>query len=54
MRRDGEGPGSGAVSYMVNVAPYRNGVGYGKWVHVDGFSEVIVDYICEYEKGVAQ
>lgn len=32
-------------SYMVNVASYKNGVGYGKWIHVDGWSESIVTYI---------
>jgi len=37
-------------AYMVNVASYENGVGYGKWTHVDGFSEAIVDFITEYEK----
>ena len=36
--------------YMINVASYRNGVGYGKWTHIDGFSESIIDYIREYEK----
>ena len=25
-------------AYMINVAPYQHGVGYGKWVHIDGFS----------------
>jgi len=36
--------------YMLNVAPYQNGVGYGPWIHIDGFSESIIDYIIEYEK----
>jgi len=31
--------------YMVNVACYQNGVGYGKWTHIDGWSEAIVEYI---------
>ncbi len=35
--------------YMINVASYENGVGYGKWIHLDGFSEAIVNYIREYE-----
>jgi len=35
--------------YIINVANYKNGVGYGPWTHVDGFSESIVDYIIEYE-----
>ena len=38
-------------SYMVNVASYKRGVGYGKnWNHIDGFSEAIVDYIIAFEK----
>lgn len=37
-------------SYMVNVASNRNGVGYGRWRHIDGFSESIVRYIAEVER----
>ena len=42
-------PGPKMEGYMVNVAAYKNGVGYGKWTHLDGFSEAILDYIghCE-------
>lgn len=36
--------------YMINVASNKNGVGYGPWLHVDGFSEAIVDYITALEK----
>jgi hypothetical protein len=36
-------------AYMVNVASYKNGVGYGKWTHVDGWSEAILDYIQAFE-----
>lgn len=35
--------------YMVNVATNKHGVGYGPWVHVDGWSEAIIDYIRAYE-----
>ena len=35
--------------YMVNVASNQYGVGYGKWNHIDGFSEAILDYIRESE-----
>lgn len=35
--------------YMVNVATNQNGVGYGAWHHVDGFSEAILDYIAAVE-----
>jgi len=42
------------LNYMINVATYKNGVGYGRWVHIDGFSEAVVDYIQAYEKlGIA-
>jgi len=35
---------------MINVASAKNGVGYGKWTHIDGFSEAVVDYIAELER----
>lgn len=35
--------------YIINVAAYENGVGYHKWIHIDGFSEAIIDYIKEFE-----
>jgi hypothetical protein len=41
---------STAKCYMVNVASAKNGVGYHDWIHIDGFSEAIIDYIQEYEK----
>lgn len=31
--------------YVVNVASYQNGIGYGQWTHIDGWSESIVRYI---------
>lgn len=37
-------------AYMINVASYRNGVGYGSWTHIDGWSESIIKYIMEIEK----
>ena len=36
-------------SYMINVASSKNGVGYGAWEHVDGFSESIMTWIKEKE-----
>jgi 60 kDa SS-A/Ro ribonucleoprotein len=36
--------------YMINVASNRNGVGYGRWTHIDGFSEAVVEYIAELER----
>jgi len=35
--------------YMINVASYKNGVGYGAWTHIDGFSENVIRYIHELE-----
>jgi len=32
-------------SYMINVASAKNGVGYGAWTHLDGWSESIARYI---------
>jgi TROVE domain-containing protein len=41
-------------AYVVNVAPYKYGVSYGRgWTHVDGWSERIVDYIAAVEEEVA-
>lgn len=41
-------------SYMINVASARNGVGYGKWIHIDGFSESVIKYITEMERRFPQ
>lgn len=38
------------TGYVINVASARNGVGYGKWVHIDGWSEAVVEYIREAER----
>lgn len=37
-------------AYMLNVANNKNGVGYGAWTKIDGFSEAVVDYILESEE----
>ncbi len=37
------------LAYVINIASNKNGIGYGKWNHIDGFSEAILDYIREYE-----
>jgi hypothetical protein len=42
-------PAPKGKGYMVNVASARNGVGYGQWTHVDGWSETVVEYIRELE-----
>ncbi|HYU46673.1 MAG TPA: TROVE domain-containing protein [Terriglobales bacterium] len=33
------------AGYMINVASYKNGVGYGAWMHIDGWSESVIEYI---------
>jgi hypothetical protein len=38
------------TGYMINVSTDQNGVGYGSWLHIDGFSEAVINYIYEYEK----
>ena len=39
----------GCKGYMINVASYKNGVGYGDWTHISGFSEAVVNYIIAFE-----
>jgi hypothetical protein len=36
--------------YLINVASYKNGVGYGKWTHIDGWSEAVIGYIRTLEQ----
>ena len=43
-------PNPKGKGYVINVASYKNGVGYGAWTHIDGWSEAVIDYIFEYEK----
>jgi hypothetical protein len=39
-----------ALAYLINVASAKNGVGYGKWHHIDGWSEKVIDYLLASEK----
>ena len=36
--------------YMINIAAYKNGVGYGPWIHCDGWSTAVVSWIQALEK----
>lgn len=36
-------------AYVINVASEQNGVGYGPWTHLDGFSERVLVWIAEHE-----
>jgi 60 kDa SS-A/Ro ribonucleoprotein len=38
-----------AHGYLINVASNQNGVGYGEWTHIDGFSEATLEYIRQTE-----
>jgi 60 kDa SS-A/Ro ribonucleoprotein len=38
-------PAPKGKGYVINVASYKNGVGYGKWTHIDGWSESVVEYV---------
>jgi hypothetical protein len=43
-------PAPKGKGYVINVASYKNGVGYGKWVHIDGWSEAVIEYIRAMEQ----
>lgn len=47
-------PLHGRPAYMVNVASYKNGVGYGAWTSIDGWSEAILDYVYAAENEAPQ
>lgn len=38
------------TGYIVNVAGNKQGIAYGPWIAIDGWSEAILDYIREFEK----
>lgn len=42
-------PGPKGKGYLINVASNKNGVGYGPWIHIDGFSERVINFIQEFE-----
>jgi hypothetical protein len=45
-------PAPKGKGYVINVASFKNGVGYGKWTPIDGWSESVVEYIRELESNV--
>ena len=47
-------PAPKGKGYMINVASAKNGVGYGPWSHIDGWSEAVVEYIRELERASAE
>ncbi|HEY4356498.1 MAG TPA: TROVE domain-containing protein [Acidobacteriaceae bacterium] len=42
-------PAPQGKGYVINVASAQNGVGYGAWNHIDGWSEAVLEYIRELE-----
>lgn len=42
-------PLRGTKGYFINVSICQNGIGYGAWTHIDGWSEAILDYIRAFE-----
>ncbi len=42
-------PAPRGKGYVINVASNKNGVGYGKWTHIDGWSEAVIEYVAELE-----
>jgi hypothetical protein len=43
-------PNPKGKGYVINVASDKNGIGYGAWTHIDGWSEAVLDYISTYER----
>lgn len=35
--------------YMINIASNQNGVGYGAWTHIDGWSEAVIKFVQNME-----
>lgn len=47
-------PQPASKAYIINVAAFQNGVGYGRWTHINGFSEAVIKYIQTEEARLAQ
>jgi 60 kDa SS-A/Ro ribonucleoprotein len=43
-------PAPSGKGYLINVASYKNGVGYGQWTQIDGWSEAVIEYIRALEQ----
>lgn len=52
--QDPVGAPAAAKAYMINVASEKNGVGYGRWTHIDGWSEAVIDYLQQLENQQAE
>lgn len=45
----GGGHAPSGRNYLINVASHQNGVGFGDWTRIDGFSEGVIKFIRENE-----
>jgi hypothetical protein len=43
-------PGPQGRGYAINVASNKNGVCYGAWTHIDGWTEAVVEYVRALEQ----
>jgi 60 kDa SS-A/Ro ribonucleoprotein len=43
-------PNPSGKGYLINLASYKNGVCYGKWTHIEGWSEAVIEYIRALEE----
>jgi hypothetical protein len=39
----------GGRNYLINVASAQNGIGYRRWLHIDGWSDRVLNYIAKSE-----
>ena len=43
-------PPPNGKGYIINIATYEKGIGYDEWIHINGWSEAVINYITELEK----
>jgi hypothetical protein len=44
----------GGENYLINVATYQNGINFGQWTQINGFSEAVFDFIRANEQNHSQ
>ena len=44
----------GTENYLINVATYENGINFGQWTQINGFSEAVFDFIRANEESNSQ
>jgi hypothetical protein len=40
----------GKKNYLINISCEKNGVGYKNWIHIDGWSEAVIEYIKAFDQ----